>query len=79
MGYFDKGLFEFLSGLSEHNERAWFTANKQRYEQDVKEPFLDFISDAGPRLHKISRKPGGEPAAGRGLAVPHLSRRSLLE
>ena len=61
MGYFDKGLFEFLSGLSEHNERAWFTANKQRYEQDVKEPFLDFISDAGPRLHKISRNLVADP------------------
>ena len=61
MGYFDKGLFEFLSGLSEHNERAWFTANKERYEQDVKEPFLDFISDAGPRLHKISRNLVADP------------------
>jgi uncharacterized protein (TIGR02453 family) len=55
MGYFDKRLFTFLSQLAEHNERDWFTANKHRYEQDVKEPFLDFIADAGGPLHKISR------------------------
>ena len=54
MGYFDKGLFDFLDGLARNNNRAWFQANKERFEQDVKEPFLDFISDAGPRLRKIS-------------------------
>ena len=54
MGYFDKGVFEFLAELAENNDRAWFTANKERYERDVKEPFLDFISDAGPRLRAIS-------------------------
>ena len=54
MGYFDKGLFDFLEGLKRHNQRDWFQANKDRFERDVKEPFLDFIADAGPRLHKIS-------------------------
>lgn len=54
MGYFDKGLFDFLEGLSRNNKREWFQSNKERYELDVKEPFLDFISDAGPRLRKIS-------------------------
>jgi uncharacterized protein (TIGR02453 family) len=55
MGYFDKGLFNFFADLEDHNDRAWFTTNKERYERDVKEPFLDFITDAGPRLHKLSR------------------------
>src|SRR5438309_25143 len=50
MGYFDKGLFDFLSELKTHNDRAWFNKNKDRFEQDIKEPFLDFISDAGPQL-----------------------------
>jgi len=54
VGYFDKGLFDFLSGLSDHNNREWFQKNKERFEQDVKEPFLDFISDAGGPLRKIS-------------------------
>ncbi len=54
MGYFDKGLFDLLDGLRRNNNREWFQKNKERYERDVKEPFLDFISDAGPRLRKIS-------------------------
>ena len=61
MGYFDKGLFEFLSELKTHNDRAWFNKNKDRFEQDIKEPFLDFISDAGPQLRKISRSIVADP------------------
>lgn len=54
MGYFDKNTFSFLTDLKRNNNRPWFTANKERYERDIKEPFLDFISDCGPRLRKIS-------------------------
>ncbi|MCA1708880.1 MAG: DUF2461 domain-containing protein [Actinobacteria bacterium] len=54
MGYFGKGLFEFLKGLADNNTREWFTENKERYERDVKDPFLDFIADAGPGLRSIS-------------------------
>jgi len=61
MGYFDKGLFDFLSELKTHNDRAWFNKNKDRFEQDIKEPFLDFISDAGPQLRKISRSIVADP------------------
>ena len=61
MGYFDKALFDFLKGLEANNDRPWFTANKARYEQDLKEPFLDFIADAGPRLQKISRHIVADP------------------
>jgi uncharacterized protein (TIGR02453 family) len=61
MGYFDKGLFDFLKELSANNNREWFNANKARYERDVKEPFLDFISDAGAPLRKISRSIVADP------------------
>lgn len=61
MGYFDRGLFTFLNELKSHNERAWFTANKERYERDVKEPLLDFIADAGPALARISRNLVADP------------------
>lgn len=54
MGYFDKRAFAFMSELKRSNNREWFQANKDRFEADLKEPFLDFISDAGPRLRKIS-------------------------
>jgi uncharacterized protein (TIGR02453 family) len=61
MGYFDKELFRFLDELDANNNRQWFQANKDRYEQDVKEPFLDFISDAAPGLRKISRSIVADP------------------
>ncbi len=61
MGYFDKATFDFLSELKQKNDRAWFSSNKERYEQDLKEPLLDFITDAGPRLHKISRQIVADP------------------
>jgi len=47
--------------LRRNNNREWFQKNKERYERDVKEPFLDFISDAGPRLRKISPQLVADP------------------
>ncbi|MGH2671548.1 MAG: DUF2461 domain-containing protein, partial [Actinomycetota bacterium] len=55
MGYFDEETFSFLRELKRNNDRAWFNANKQRYEESVKEPFLRFIEDVGPELRKVSR------------------------
>jgi uncharacterized protein (TIGR02453 family) len=59
-------LFQFFRELKENNSREWFEANKQRYETQVREPLLGFISDFGLRLAEISphyvadaRKMGG--------------------
>lgn len=54
MGYFTPRSLQFLRELRENNDRDWFAANKQRYERDVREPALRFISDFGPRLTKIA-------------------------
>jgi uncharacterized protein (TIGR02453 family) len=51
---FSPRLFAFLRDLAANNDREWFAANKARYEADVKEPALEFISTFGPRLDKIS-------------------------
>lgn len=63
---FPDDLFPFLAELSANNERAWFEANKKRYERSVRGPALDFIRAMGPRLGRISgqfladdRKVGG--------------------
>lgn len=53
-GFFTKETFGFLSDLEKNNSREWFNANKRRYEEFVKEPFLEFITAAGPQLRKIS-------------------------
>lgn len=37
-----------------NNHRAWFQANKHRYDALVRQPFLRFIADFAPRLRCIS-------------------------
>jgi len=51
---FTPDLFRFLGDLADNNEREWFKANKQRYDDSVKEPALEFIEAFGPRLEAIS-------------------------
>lgn len=41
--FFREELFRFLVDLKTHNDRAWFQANKARYEAEVREPMLAFI------------------------------------
>lgn len=52
--YFSPKFFKFLRELEKNNNREWFNSNKDRYEDDVRDPFLNFIADAGPHLAKIS-------------------------
>lgn len=52
--YFSPELFHFLIELRFNNHRTWFQSNKKRYEQHVRAPFLRFIEDFSPRLHRIS-------------------------
>jgi uncharacterized protein (TIGR02453 family) len=53
--HFHPPMFDFLRQLARNNNRDWFNANKQRYEQDVKRPALRFIEEFAPHLAKISR------------------------
>lgn len=52
--HFKPALFLFLRQLKKNNRREWFMANKERYEEHVREPMLNFVSDFAPRLAKIS-------------------------
>ena len=51
---FGPGLFTFLADLRANNDREWFAANKQRYEEHVLEPALAFVAAFAPRLERIS-------------------------
>jgi len=51
---FGPELFAFLRELKDHNDREWFQANKDRYENDLLEPALAFVEDFGLRLPNIS-------------------------
>jgi len=63
---FSKATFAFLDELAANNDRAWFEANKARYEALVREPALDFITamaeplqDFAPHFRAEPRKMGG--------------------
>lgn len=63
---FTQATLDFLDELAANNDRAWFEANKPRYESLVREPALDFIEAMAPALEKFAphfladpRKMGG--------------------
>jgi uncharacterized protein (TIGR02453 family) len=63
---FSTATLKFLDELAANNDRAWFEANKPRYEALVREPALDFIAamDAplarfAPNFRAEPRKVGG--------------------
>ena len=65
-GPFGPGMMKFLRELDRNNERSWFEKNKQRYEDEVREPAREFIRSMVPQVEKISphlrvddRKVGG--------------------
>ena len=51
---FPLGLLHFLNNLSKHNNRAWFTAHKAQYEQELLQPALAFIEAMAAPLAKLS-------------------------
>ncbi len=51
---FTEDTFDFLNSLSENNHRDWFTKNKQRYEEFVRIPALNFITRISHDLHTLS-------------------------
>ena len=51
---FGPELFRFLTDLKANNDREWFAENKERYENDVRGPALDFVVGFAPHLESIS-------------------------
>ncbi|MFH1843473.1 MAG: DUF2461 domain-containing protein [bacterium] len=53
--HFQPSLFKFLRDLARNNRRDWFQANRDRFEQEAKLPALNFITEFGPHLQRISK------------------------
>lgn len=53
---FGPAAIEFLTDLTNNNNKDWFDENKQRYEDTVREPARAFIRAMGPRLTKSISK-----------------------
>jgi uncharacterized protein (TIGR02453 family) len=58
---FTPALFEFFRDLKGNNEKAWFEANRARYEEDVLEPCKVFVRAFRPHLRGISPHFQAEP------------------
>ncbi|MFA6121138.1 MAG: DUF2461 domain-containing protein [Sideroxydans sp.] len=58
---FTKATFSFLDELAANNNKAWFEANKPRYEALVREPAFDFIEAMEPALKVFAPKFRAEP------------------
>ena len=63
---FEQRTIRFLEQLRDNNNREWFSANKQRYEEDVLDVALRFIismqdplRDIAPRFTAIPARVGG--------------------
>ena len=65
-GGFGPTLTTFLQELGSNNDRTWFNANRERYEEAIREPARAFIRAMAPALAAVSpqfraddRKAGG--------------------
>ena len=51
---FSDNTLKFLSELASNNNREWFDRNRQRYEDEVREPAFDYIRSMEKPLTEIS-------------------------
>jgi uncharacterized protein (TIGR02453 family) len=61
--YFSPATFKFLRDLARNNNRPWFAANKPRYEEVLRQPFLRLITDLQAPIAKISTHYRADPRA----------------
>jgi uncharacterized protein (TIGR02453 family) len=54
MARIPKEVFSFFRELETNNNREWFTRNKERYESEVRDPLLEFVSEFGSHLQRIN-------------------------
>ncbi len=59
--YFTPALFSFLKDLKTNNDRDWFNTHKDRYEDHVRRPAMEFIQDFAPSLAQISKQFVADP------------------
>jgi uncharacterized protein (TIGR02453 family) len=64
--YFTPELFRFLTRLKRNNDRDWFLAHKDEYEEHVRQPALRFITDFGVALYDITPHLIADPRPTRG-------------
>jgi uncharacterized protein (TIGR02453 family) len=64
--HFTPDLFHFLARLKRHNNRDWFLAHKEEWENTVRQPVLRFITDFAAPLSDIAPYLVADPRPSRG-------------
>lgn len=65
---FSSGLFQFLAGLSENNNKPWFDEHRREYEAEVLGSIKAFVAELGPIVHMLNGDLETEPRVGRTLS-----------
>jgi len=73
---FSPAFFDFFRELREHNEKDWFEANRERYEEEVLAPSRIFVLAVRSHLAELSPHVRAEPRVrGGSLFRIHTNRR----
>ena len=64
---FGPGALGFLGDLAEHNDRAWFAENRDRYERDLLGPQRDFVDAIGAAFAARDERVQAVPAIDRSI------------
>lgn len=65
---FSAGLFRFLSGLAENNNKPWFDEHRHEYESEVLGPIKAFVTELGPIVHMLNEDIETVPRVGRTIS-----------
>ncbi len=52
--HFSEATFKFLRGLSRNNDREWFNARKDTYENELKAPMLTVVAEVNEAMLKFA-------------------------
>jgi uncharacterized protein (TIGR02453 family) len=64
---FTEDTMAFLGELSEHNDRAWFAENRERFERELLEPQKEFVDAVGSAFSAIDQRVQAVPVVGRSI------------
>ena len=58
---FNPAALRFLRGLAKNNNKEWFEAHRDEYENEVREPMRDLIGEMNERFKTFAPEIGGDP------------------
>ena len=61
VSHFSKEALDFFRGLARNNKKPWFEAHRVAYEQQVKLPMMDLVSEMDLRLERFAPEIEGDP------------------